>query len=69
MAEKKEVKKAASAGKKKTIQRWKMYSVSGGKLERKNKSCPKCGQGSYLAAHKDRITCGTCGYTEFSRKQ
>lgn len=33
------------------------------------KMCPKCG--SRLAAHKDRLACGKCGYSEFesSKKQ
>lgn len=44
--------------------RWELYESSGG-LKRKNKSCPKCGQGTFMAQHKDRLTCGKCGYTEF----
>ncbi|MFH0978004.1 MAG: 30S ribosomal protein S27ae [Candidatus Woesearchaeota archaeon] len=43
---------------------WKLY-VQG---KSKNKFCPKCGKGYFLAAHKDRSTCGKCGYTEFIRK-
>ncbi|MBS3136723.1 30S ribosomal protein S27ae [Candidatus Woesearchaeota archaeon] len=58
MAEKKAVKKG------KSFSRYKMYSISGGKLERKNKMCPKCGVDSYLASHKNRMTCGKCGYVE-----
>jgi len=30
----------------------------------KNKTCPKCGAGVFLAEHKDRRTCGKCGYSE-----
>lgn len=26
--------------------------------------CPKCGPGVRLAEHKDRISCGKCGYME-----
>jgi small subunit ribosomal protein S27Ae len=40
------------------------YDVSGGSLKRKNKACPKCGAGTFLAEHKDRNTCGKCGYME-----
>jgi small subunit ribosomal protein S27Ae len=54
--------------KKKLIGRWKMYNVSGNKIERKNTSCPKCGQGTFMAKHSDRMTCGSCFYTEFVRK-
>jgi len=53
---------------KKPMQRWKLYQVSGNKLERKNKSCPKCGSGVFLAQHKDRVACGNCHYTEFLKK-
>lgn len=51
--------------KKKPMQVWKLYE--GGKA--KNKSCPKCGPGVFLAAHKDRETCGKCGYTIFKGKE
>lgn len=30
----------------------------------KNLTCPKCGPGIFLAAHKDRASCGKCGYME-----
>lgn len=30
----------------------------------KNKTCPKCGAGVFMANHKDRDACGKCGYTE-----
>lgn len=30
----------------------------------KNLTCPKCGPGIFLAAHKDRLSCGKCGYME-----
>jgi len=52
---------------KKPSQRWKKYKLSDGKLERE-KSCLRCGQGTFLAKHKDRLYCGTCKYTEFIRK-
>lgn len=53
---------------KKKFGRWKLYQVSGDKLERKNKSCPKCGQGTFMAKHSNRSTCGACKYTEFASK-
>ncbi len=40
----------------------KVYTVSGDKLELKNKKCPKCNV--FMADHKDRISCGKCGYME-----
>jgi len=54
---------------KKTSQKYKMYEIKDGKLIRKNKFCPKCGPGVFLANHKDRLTCGKCGYTEFLSKE
>ena len=60
--------KDAKAGKKSSKGRWKLYQVSGNKLERKNKSCPKCGDGTFMARHSNRMTCGQCHYTEFSNK-
>ena len=45
-----------------------LYSVEGGSLKRKTRFCPKCGSGVFLAIHKDRASCGKCGYTEFVKK-
>ncbi len=42
----------------------KQYDVSSGVLKRKTKFCPKCGPGVFMAAHKDRYSCGKCGYME-----
>lgn len=41
-----------------------VYEVIGDTLKKKNKTCPKCGPGVFMASHKDRWTCGKCGYTE-----
>ena len=40
------------------------YSIEDGKLIRKE-TCPEpnCGPGVFLAVHKDRKSCGKCGYT------
>jgi small subunit ribosomal protein S27Ae len=40
----------------------------GGGLQRKLKSCPRCGPGTFLAEHYDRLSCGKCGYSEYKRK-
>jgi small subunit ribosomal protein S27Ae len=42
-----------------------IFKVEGDKIVRQRKSCPKCGDGVFLADHKDRASCGKCGYTEF----
>jgi len=41
-----------------------LYEVKGDSLGRTHKSCPKCGPGTFLAEHKDRRSCGHCGYSE-----
>ncbi|MBW2983326.1 30S ribosomal protein S27ae [Candidatus Woesearchaeota archaeon] len=56
--------KKASQEKKPAYKYAQAYEVSGDSLKRKNKSCPKCGAGVFLAKHKDRWTCGKCGYME-----
>ncbi|MEK7790079.1 MAG: 30S ribosomal protein S27ae [Deltaproteobacteria bacterium] len=45
--------------------KWSLYSKAGEKLERKNKSCPKCGSGVFMAKHSNRWYCGSCRYCEF----
>jgi len=42
-----------------------IFKIEGDKINRLRKHCPKCGEGIYLAEHKDRLSCGSCGYTEF----
>jgi len=39
-----------------------------GNFKRKNQFCPKCGAGVFMGKHKDRVSCGKCGYTEFIRE-
>lgn len=63
MAAKKEAKKAGACRK------GDAYGVKGDALERKRPVCPKCGPGVFMATHKDRVSCGKCGYTEFSKKE
>ena len=43
--------------------------MEGDRLIRLRKNCPKCGDGVFLAEHKDRLSCGQCGYTEFKGKK
>jgi len=45
-----------------------VYDISGDKLTRKKRDCPRCGKGVFMAEHKDRNTCGKCGFTEFKQK-
>lgn len=46
----------------------KMYDISGGSIKRTRTTCPKCGPSHFLAKHKDRVSCGRCGYTEFGSR-
>jgi len=62
-AKKPAAKGAAPAKKGKSYQIHKAYKIEGGKLIRKGGLCPKC-EGSLLALHKDRKSCGRCGYME-----
>jgi small subunit ribosomal protein S27Ae len=43
----------------------KLFKVSGDKVEKVGKLCPRCGDGTFMAKHKDRYYCGRCHYTEF----
>ena len=42
-----------------------LYTITGDKIVRNNRSCPKCGTGTFLGKHKDRLVCGKCKYVEF----
>ena len=50
-----------------TSKKYKHYEISGSSFK-KGKTCPRCGPGTFLAGHKDRLYCGRCHYTEFTRK-
>ncbi len=56
---------AKEAAKKRPKGKWNLYEKKGDKLERKNKSCPKCGTGVFMAQHNNRWYCGNCHMTEF----
>jgi len=45
-----------------------LYTISGEKAVRKNKFCPKCGAGTFMAAHSNRVVCGKCHYVEFVKR-
>lgn len=67
--EKKELKAFVAEKKEKKAGKWQNYKVSGDKLERLKRHCPKCGAGTFMAQHKDRVSCGTCGYSEKALKK
>ncbi len=48
---------------KKPSKRWEKYKGE------KSQNCPRCGPGIFLAQHKNRQTCGKCGYTVFNESK
>jgi small subunit ribosomal protein S27Ae len=58
---------AKKADSKKSRTRGAYFNVAGGKVTTGKKYCPRCGPGIMMADHKDRTTCGKCGYTEFKK--
>jgi ubiquitin-small subunit ribosomal protein S27Ae len=73
MAKKGGPKKGADKGKQQVKKEGKrlsaLYNISGDSIERKNRNCPKCGPGTFLGKHKDRIVCGKCQYVEYVKKE
>ncbi|HWQ66233.1 MAG TPA: 30S ribosomal protein S27ae [Methanospirillum sp.] len=53
---------------KKTTKRSAYFTVSGKNATAQRRYCPRCGPGVFMGEHKDRTTCGKCGYTEFKNK-
>lgn len=54
---------------KKSVRVASYYKIQEGSgLQRKLKTCPRCGPGTFLAEHYDRLSCGKCGYSEYKRK-
>ena len=60
--------KAKPAAKEKKTPKSALYDLEGEKVKRKNLFCPKCGPGVFMASHKDRNTCGKCGFTTWKNK-
>jgi len=71
MAEKKSEEKKKEGKKQRTkrskSKKYSYYQIEGGKLLRERKICPKCGPGVFLAQHKNRSSCGKCGYTQYNK--
>jgi ubiquitin-small subunit ribosomal protein S27Ae len=57
-----------SSGAGRNIKVYKFYQIEGDNVFRTKKDCPRCGKGVFMAEHKDRLSCGKCGFTEFTRK-
>ncbi|WP_319378953.1 30S ribosomal protein S27ae [uncultured Methanocorpusculum sp.] len=51
-----------------TPKRSELYTVdTQGKATTSHRACPRCGAGVFMGEHKDRFSCGKCGYTEFKQ--
>jgi small subunit ribosomal protein S27Ae len=48
---------------------YKFFKVQNNTVERIKRDCPRCGKGVFMANHKDRYTCGKCGFTEFIQRK
>ena len=48
---------------------YKFYKVDDAKVTRLRKECPRCGKGTFLAEHSDRLSCGKCGYADFKQSK
>ena len=42
-----------------------MYKIEGDKVSRTRPTCERCGPGFFMGDHKDRYTCGHCGFTRY----
>jgi small subunit ribosomal protein S27Ae len=47
------------------MKKYEFFKIEGNKINRVRKHCPKCGPAVFLGEHKDRFSCGQCGYTEY----
>ena len=66
--EKKPEKKEKPKAPKRRLHVHNLNKVDGESLSRLRKECPRCGRGYFMAQHGDRLTCGPCGYTTYTKK-
>ena len=45
-----------------------MYKIEGEKVTRTHPTCERCGPGYFMGDHKDRYTCGHCGFTRYKTR-
>lgn len=55
-------------GKHENVKIWEKYNVEGDDVERTSNTCPRCGDGVFMADHGDRLTCGNCGFSEIKEE-
>ncbi len=66
-------KKAVKKGKKEhknkpTSKKYSKYTIDGDNIKRE-KVCPRCGPGVFLMQADNRLYCGRCHYTEFTKQE
>lgn len=44
-----------------------LYKIDNEKVTRLRPICERCGSGYFMANHKDRYTCGHCGFTRYKQ--
>ena len=44
-----------------------LYKIEGEKVTRLRPICERCGPGYFMANHRDRYTCGHCGFTRYKQ--
>ena len=44
-----------------------LYKIENNKISRLRPTCERCGYGYFMANHKDRYTCGHCGFTRYKQ--
>ncbi|TRO47503.1 30S ribosomal protein S27ae [Candidatus Bathyarchaeota archaeon] len=44
-----------------------LYKIEEGKVSRLRPTCERCGSGYFMANHKNRYTCGHCGFTRYKQ--
>ena len=65
----KKVEKAAPKAEKKKEEKGvhTLYKIEGEKVTRLRPTCERCGSGYFMANHRDRYTCGHCGFTRYKQ--
>lgn len=67
MAEKNKTTSEKKANKKKQKGVFSLYKIENDKISRLRPTCERCGSGYFMANHKDRYTCGHCGFTRYKQ--
>jgi small subunit ribosomal protein S27Ae len=53
----------------KQVKQSEFYKAEGKEMKRLKKVCNRCGDGTFMAEHKDRRYCGKCGMTVWKTKE